>query len=652
MLPGPSRGMNLPTAFGRAAAHAPTSSAAAKRGRGSVFDVDEDDDDDSHDDDDFIPLSIGGGGRGRGRGRGGRGGKDAFVSKAAAAAAAAAGRGRGGKKGRGGGGLWGDGGAAKKAEEQHDAEAEEEQDLDPAERARRARRAGRFGSGAADGVVVHAAAAAKKKKRRRTDGSFGGEYSDDEGDAATFGGGSSSYGVGIVAGRRRAALDALSLASASGADAEAAWDGLVVRGTATALEKSYFRLTAPPDPSTVRPAPVLSRALARLVAVVAGSKEEDASNGVQHQQRSYFYASDQLKGVRQDCTVQRLRGPLAAAVYEAHARAALEYGDPAEFNQCQAQLELLHAEIEKGGGEAGGLGGGGGAKTRDAKKKKKGDEASPPSSSSSSAPPPWPFDPSVIDEFLAYRILYQAAHGMSSVGERMALTRTLARLAEREKKEEEEGATTTTTKSKKKTKSGGAAAVEHALRVRAAISDRDFCAFFRLYSSAPRLGRLLMDVAAPAMRFYGLNAIVKAVKPAAPVPLLARTLGFLATAAAGDEEEEEEEPEKTPSPLPGCSSAECPGACRPAWEEEEGCAAAAAWLAAHGAVLVAASSSAQDPSSSTSAAPAAAAAAPSQLAVDCKASTGKLFVPEDTEAVAHGDANLAIDDFLSRAMGV
>ena len=34
--------------------------------------------------------------------------------------------------------------------------------------------------------------------------------------------------------------------------------------------------------------------------------------------------------------------------------------------------------------------------------------------------------------------------------------------------------------------------------------------------------------------------------------------------------------------------------------------------------------------------------------LDCKASTGKLFIPEDTTAVAHGDQNLAISDFLSK----
>ena len=39
---------------------------------------------------------------------------------------------------------------------------------------------------------------------------------------------------------------------------------------------------------------------------------------------------------------------------------------------------------------------------------------------------------------------------------------------------------------------------------------------------------------------------------------------------------------------------------------------------------------------------------PSAALLDCKASTGKLFVPEDTTAVAHGDQNLQISDFLSK----
>lgn len=49
-----------------------------------------------------------------------------------------------------------------------------------------------------------------------------------------------------------------------------------------------------------------------------------------------------LQGMRQDCTVQHIRNELAARVYEAHARAALEYGDVAEYNQCQSQVAVLY----------------------------------------------------------------------------------------------------------------------------------------------------------------------------------------------------------------------------------------------------------------------------------------------------------------------
>ncbi len=49
-----------------------------------------------------------------------------------------------------------------------------------------------------------------------------------------------------------------------------------------------------------------------------------------------------LQGMRQDCTVQHIRNGLAARVYEAHARAALDYGDVAEYNQCQSQVAVLY----------------------------------------------------------------------------------------------------------------------------------------------------------------------------------------------------------------------------------------------------------------------------------------------------------------------
>ena len=151
---------------------------------------------------------------------------------------------------------------------------------------------------------------------------------------------------------------------AGGAD-EVDLSCFVVCGTASALEKSYFRLTSAPDPATVRPEAVLSRALQRL----NGLLRSGAVN--------YFYAQDQFKGLRQDCTVQHLRSPLAAAVYESHARAALEYGDTAEYNQCQAQLDGLYADGVSG----------------------------------------------CKAEFTAYRILYQTAHARA--GNSVALLNTL-----------------------------------------------------------------------------------------------------------------------------------------------------------------------------------------------------------------------------------
>ena len=87
---------------------------------------------------------------------------------------------------------------------------------------------------------------------------------------------------------------------ADAAGAEQKFDGKVIKGTCQKLEKSYFRLTAPPDPSVVRPLPVLKSALAKLVASL-----HDGS-------APYFYALDQFKGMRQYLTVQHIRDEVCA----------------------------------------------------------------------------------------------------------------------------------------------------------------------------------------------------------------------------------------------------------------------------------------------------------------------------------------------------
>ena len=104
-----------------------------------------------------------------------------------------------------------------------------------------------------------------------------------------------------------------------------------VIGTCKTLEKRYLRLTAAPDPALVRPEPVLAQWLAKLEKLWAKREKE------------WKYIEDQMRAIRQDLTVQNLRGPFTTRVYELNARWALESGDLGQFNQCQTQLKQLHA---------------------------------------------------------------------------------------------------------------------------------------------------------------------------------------------------------------------------------------------------------------------------------------------------------------------
>jgi hypothetical protein len=111
---------------------------------------------------------------------------------------------------------------------------------------------------------------------------------------------------------------------------------VIVQGRCQELEKSFLRLNGPPDPSKVRPEPVIKRALARIVDMIARSEQP------------YHYHWSQLKALRQDLIVQHIQNETAAAVEEVFARVALEQGDMRNYQKCSTALRVLYDAGVKG----------------------------------------------------------------------------------------------------------------------------------------------------------------------------------------------------------------------------------------------------------------------------------------------------------------
>ena len=283
-------------------------------------------------------------------------------------------------------------------------------------------------------------------------------------------------------------------------------------GTNESLEKTYLRLTEAPSMATVRPPRVLARALDMV-------KRKWEAN------RDYEYAKDQLKSIRQDLTVQHVRdGALVRETYQTHARVALECGDLAEYNQCQAVLKTLHASLLEDAlaanarrGETSTSGKKTKSKTKKSSKKRTASERDGDRENAEDDRENADADADAdaiedIAEFTAYRLIYAAGAGSKS--ERSAaLTRELRDVPDALRRHP---------------------FVAHAFAACETLASSNFHRFFALHATAPRMSARLMDVVAPSVRHDAARAILRALAPTAPVAFIASALGFPTLDACAD----------------------------------------------------------------------------------------------------------------------
>ncbi|KAI0255817.1 SAC3/GANP/Nin1/mts3/eIF-3 p25 family-domain-containing protein [Lactifluus subvellereus] len=107
------------------------------------------------------------------------------------------------------------------------------------------------------------------------------------------------------------------------------WDQHTIVGTSQEIFKDYLRLTSEPKPEQIRRYNVLQQTLTEL-------KKR------WREKAPYNWICSQFKSLRQDLTVQRIKNDFTVAVYEIHARMALEVADMVEYNQCQSSLKGLY----------------------------------------------------------------------------------------------------------------------------------------------------------------------------------------------------------------------------------------------------------------------------------------------------------------------
>ena len=141
-----------------------------------------------------------------------------------------------------------------------------------------------------------------------------------------------------------------------------------VVGTCTTLEKEYARVPAGmvPDPANIRPAKVLRAALklvlqrwkdrppaergealraAKLAAAASPATSPTAAD--KDASPTYAWVTSQLRAIRQDLTVQNLRGVVARRCYAAAVRCALDASDWAEFSPSLSRLFELYGEDDR-----------------------------------------------------------------------------------------------------------------------------------------------------------------------------------------------------------------------------------------------------------------------------------------------------------------